>query len=109
MRKVAIVVATLLAAAFGGLPQATAEPTGFDLQSHRGGRGETTEESLRAFAKSLAYRRIVIFHALPVLTIMRPVGGMGAIAVDWPVDVDAARSPANSTAPPAAIRHPAAQ
>lgn len=25
----------------------------FDLQSHRGGRGETTEESLRAFAKSL--------------------------------------------------------
>jgi glycerophosphoryl diester phosphodiesterase len=53
MRKVAIVVATLLAAAFGGPPQATAEPTGFDLQAHRGGRGETTEESLRAFAKSL--------------------------------------------------------
>lgn len=26
---------------------------GFDLQSHRGGRGETTEESLRAFAKSI--------------------------------------------------------
>jgi glycerophosphoryl diester phosphodiesterase len=25
----------------------------FDLQAHRGGRGETTEESLRAFAKSL--------------------------------------------------------
>jgi glycerophosphoryl diester phosphodiesterase len=53
MRKVAIVVATVLAAAVGGLPQATAEPAGFDLQSHRGGRGETTEESLRAFAKSL--------------------------------------------------------
>jgi glycerophosphoryl diester phosphodiesterase len=53
MRTVAIVVATLLAAAFGGPPQATAEPTGFDLQAHRGGRGETTEESLRAFAKSL--------------------------------------------------------
>jgi glycerophosphoryl diester phosphodiesterase len=53
MRKVAIVVATLLAAAFGGPPQVTAEPTGFDLQAHRGGRGETTEESLRAFAKSL--------------------------------------------------------
>ncbi|MEB3030460.1 glycerophosphodiester phosphodiesterase [[Mycobacterium] nativiensis] len=28
-------------------------PAGFDLQSHRGGRGETTESSLRAFAKSL--------------------------------------------------------
>ena len=53
MRKVAIFVATLLAAAFGGPPHATAEPTGFDLQAHRGGRGETTEESLRAFAKSL--------------------------------------------------------
>ncbi len=32
---------------------AAAQPTGFDLQAHRGGRGETTEESLRAFAKSL--------------------------------------------------------
>lgn len=27
--------------------------TDFDLQAHRGGRGETTEESLRAFAKAL--------------------------------------------------------
>lgn len=34
-------------------PSASAAPDGFDLQSHRGGRGETTEESLRAFAKSL--------------------------------------------------------
>ena len=34
-------------------PQASAQPPGFDLQAHRGGRGETTEESLRAFAKSL--------------------------------------------------------
>lgn len=32
---------------------ATFGPAGFDLQSHRGGRGETTEESLRAFEKSL--------------------------------------------------------
>jgi glycerophosphoryl diester phosphodiesterase len=32
---------------------AGADPADFDLQSHRGGRGETTEESLRAFAKSL--------------------------------------------------------
>jgi len=32
---------------------AGADPTSFDLQSHRGGRGEATGESLRAFAKSL--------------------------------------------------------
>lgn len=34
-------------------PSAAAQPAIFDLQAHRGGRGETTEESLRAFAKSL--------------------------------------------------------
>lgn len=32
---------------------APAQAAAFDLQAHRGGRGETTEESLRAFAKSL--------------------------------------------------------
>lgn len=32
---------------------ASAQPSGFDLQAHRGGRGETTEQSLRGFAKSL--------------------------------------------------------
>lgn len=32
---------------------ADAEPAAFDLQAHRGGRGETTEESLRAFGKAL--------------------------------------------------------
>lgn len=32
---------------------ATARPSEFDLQAHRGGRGETTEESLRAFAKAI--------------------------------------------------------
>ncbi|MGV9800090.1 glycerophosphodiester phosphodiesterase [Mycobacterium sp. NPDC003449] len=42
-----------LAAAVQSVPPAVAAPTGFDLQAHRGGRGETTEESLRAFAKSL--------------------------------------------------------
>jgi glycerophosphoryl diester phosphodiesterase len=46
----AVAVATMAAA---GVPNAAAQPTAFDLQSHRGGRGETTEESLRAFAKSL--------------------------------------------------------
>ncbi|MCV7410923.1 glycerophosphodiester phosphodiesterase [Mycobacterium florentinum] len=35
------------------LPVSGAQAPAFDLQAHRGGRGETTEESLRAFAKSL--------------------------------------------------------
>nr|WP_036473158.1 glycerophosphodiester phosphodiesterase [Mycobacterium triplex] len=35
------------------LPVSAAQEPGLDLQAHRGGRGETTEESLRAFAKSL--------------------------------------------------------
>lgn len=48
-----IILLFALAAAFQAVPPAAAAPTGFDLQSHRGGRGETTEESLRAFAKSL--------------------------------------------------------
>jgi glycerophosphoryl diester phosphodiesterase len=34
-------------------PTATAQPADFDLQAHRGGRGETTEESLRAFTKAI--------------------------------------------------------
>ncbi|BBZ50743.1 glycerophosphodiester phosphodiesterase [Mycobacterium heidelbergense] len=34
-------------------PTASPQAPDFDLQAHRGGRGETTEESLRAFAKSL--------------------------------------------------------
>ncbi|OBI88686.1 glycerophosphodiester phosphodiesterase [Mycobacterium sp. 1245805.9] len=42
-----LVLAVLLA------PPVAAQPPEFDLQAHRGGRGETTEESLRAFAKSL--------------------------------------------------------
>ncbi len=45
--------ATLLALAALLAPPASAQPPEFDLQAHRGGRGETTEESLRAFAKSL--------------------------------------------------------
>ncbi len=46
-------VLAVLAAFVVMAPTAAAQPTGFDLQAHRGGRGETTEESLRAFAKSL--------------------------------------------------------
>ncbi|MEZ0362944.1 glycerophosphodiester phosphodiesterase [Mycobacterium sp. pUA109] len=34
-------------------PTAAAQPPDFDLQAHRGGRGETTESSLHAFAKAL--------------------------------------------------------
>ncbi len=34
-------------------PRASAQAPTLDLQAHRGGRGETTEESLRAFAKAL--------------------------------------------------------
>ncbi|WP_242453430.1 glycerophosphodiester phosphodiesterase [Mycolicibacterium sp. P9-64] len=38
----------------GPVPSAApAAPGAFDLQAHRGGRGETTEESLRAFSKAL--------------------------------------------------------
>lgn len=47
-------LAALLAAVTLLVPvPAAAQPAGFDLQAHRGGRGETTEESLRAFAKSI--------------------------------------------------------
>jgi glycerophosphoryl diester phosphodiesterase len=42
-----------LAASVQSVPPAAAAPAPFDLQAHRGGRGETTEESLRAFAKAL--------------------------------------------------------
>ncbi len=44
---------SMLAAAITFIPPAGAAPDEFDLQSHRGGRGETTEEALGAFAKSL--------------------------------------------------------
>jgi glycerophosphoryl diester phosphodiesterase len=49
-RRYAVLVALALLAP---APAAAAQAPGFDLQAHRGGRGETTEESLHAFAKSL--------------------------------------------------------
>ncbi len=49
---VALVVLILTIGTIAGTPPALAA-TEFDLQAHRGGRGETTEESLRAFAKAL--------------------------------------------------------
>ncbi len=50
---IARVAVALVALAVLLASPAAAEAAGFDLQAHRGGRGETTEESLRAFAKSL--------------------------------------------------------
>ncbi|MCV7090436.1 glycerophosphodiester phosphodiesterase [Mycobacterium interjectum] len=46
-------VAALLGLGLLVASPASAQPAEFDLQAHRGGSGETTEESLRAFAKSL--------------------------------------------------------
>ena len=53
-RRIGALLVVLVAIAVRGvLPTAAAQPPSFDLQAHRGGRGDTTEESLRAFAKSL--------------------------------------------------------
>jgi glycerophosphoryl diester phosphodiesterase len=51
--RLAAVVLTVAVTFLAPLPTASAQPFSFDLQAHRGGRGETTEESLRAFAKAL--------------------------------------------------------
>jgi glycerophosphoryl diester phosphodiesterase len=53
LAAVLLLVALTAGALLAPLPMASALPFEFDLQAHRGGRGETTEESLRAFAKSL--------------------------------------------------------
>jgi glycerophosphoryl diester phosphodiesterase len=47
-----VLFAAMAVAVLAPAPPVAAELPGFDLQAHRGGRGETTEESLRAFAKS---------------------------------------------------------
>jgi glycerophosphoryl diester phosphodiesterase len=49
----AVLAALVAGAILAPLPAASSQAPEFDLQAHRGGRGETTEESLRAFAKSL--------------------------------------------------------
>lgn len=48
-----LVAALLAATVLVASPAASAQAPGFDLQAHRGGRGEATEQSLRAFARSL--------------------------------------------------------
>jgi glycerophosphoryl diester phosphodiesterase len=53
LAAVLLLVALTAGALLAPLPKVSALPSDFDLQAHRGGRGETTEESLRAFAKSL--------------------------------------------------------
>lgn len=50
---IARLVAALLASTVLLAPPAAAQAPDFDLQAHRGGRGEATEQSLRAFARSL--------------------------------------------------------
>jgi glycerophosphoryl diester phosphodiesterase len=49
---IALVALLSTVGTIAGMPPAVAARD-FDLQAHRGGRGETTEESLRAFAKAL--------------------------------------------------------
>ncbi|WP_100483976.1 glycerophosphodiester phosphodiesterase family protein [Mycobacteroides abscessus] len=49
MKRIAAVLAVTLALVSCG----DKDTKSFDLQAHRGGRGETTEESLRAFTKAL--------------------------------------------------------
>lgn len=51
--RLRVALAVLLAVAVLPVGVARAQTPDFDLQAHRGGRGETTEESLRAFAKAL--------------------------------------------------------
>lgn len=54
--RLCVCSALLAAPAVSGAPIApiaAGQPQSFDLQAHRGGRGETTEGSLRGFAKSI--------------------------------------------------------
>jgi glycerophosphoryl diester phosphodiesterase len=51
--RLAAVLLTLVGLLLAPPPTASAQPSGFDLQAHAGGRGAATGESLRAFAKSL--------------------------------------------------------
>ena len=51
--RVGVVLLALPAVTIVASPVALPQPPGFDLQAHQGGAGETTGESLRAFAKSL--------------------------------------------------------
>ena len=51
--RIAAVLALVCSAVLAPLPSASPQPPSFDVQAHAGGRGETTGQSLPAFAKSL--------------------------------------------------------
>jgi glycerophosphoryl diester phosphodiesterase len=51
--RIAAVLALACSTILAPLPSASPQLPSFDVQAHAGGRGETTGESLRAFAKSL--------------------------------------------------------
>jgi glycerophosphoryl diester phosphodiesterase len=51
--NLARIVRVCVCSALVAVPSVAAQPGAFDLQAHRGGRGETTEGSLRGFAKSI--------------------------------------------------------
>ncbi|MGB3603616.1 MAG: glycerophosphodiester phosphodiesterase family protein [Gordonia sp. (in: high G+C Gram-positive bacteria)] len=53
LATVAATIAVVAASASVSVPVQAATTTPFDLQSHRGGRGEHTEESLYGFARSI--------------------------------------------------------
>ncbi len=53
MRRIAVIGLVAIGSLLASVTPAAAEPVSFDLQAHRGGRGETTEESLRAYTKAL--------------------------------------------------------
>jgi glycerophosphoryl diester phosphodiesterase len=52
-RLLAVLLAGLVAPLLLLVPASCAQTNGFDVQAHAGGRGETTGESLRAFAKAI--------------------------------------------------------
>jgi glycerophosphoryl diester phosphodiesterase len=51
--RIAAVLALAGSSVVAPLPTASPQSPGFDVEAHAGGRGDTTGESLRAFAKSL--------------------------------------------------------
>src|ERR1700704_1917847 len=66
----ALAAVTLLVA-----PAASPQPPGFDLQAHQGGGGETTGESLRAFAKALELGISTLEFDISITKDGQPLGG----------------------------------
>src|SRR6202162_6620582 len=53
MRGATVIMLVVIGTIWGSLAPVAAQPPEFDLQAHRGGRGETTQDALRAFGKAL--------------------------------------------------------